>query len=246
MLIKKNGISYFDLAKNLGVSEATVKRRLNGGQLTLSQLMEFSEILNISVYDLIETSRNQDTKPCQFSHAQEELLGKDLSYLQIFRLSMLKSSFSDIQKYLDLSELELRKKLKRLEKVGLVRLMPEDRIVPILTYPVKWIEGGPLQKAYFKKNISSLFEYISDNYVGSLFEKGSEKLCKPYEMFLSSEHHLQFNQELMDVYSKYVLVSRIDMRNHERQGRVISGILFSDSFSIWRPQAALAVPPLDV
>lgn len=234
ILMKKQGLQYRDLAQALGISTATVKRRLNKGDLGISQLTELAECLSVSLYDLIDLSKNEDSKVYIFSDEQEQLFAKDLSYLLLFRAIVMDVSFKEIAKQLNLKEPELRKRLRHLEDVKLIKLMPQDRISALAKFPFKWRENGALQKAYFTKNITSLFNHIKARYKFSVHDESSGALCKPFEILLSVDNRKSFSRDLMEVYTKYQRISQIELKSKNKSSVVVSGIVFADDFSIWQ------------
>lgn len=231
--MKQRKLQYKDLARTLKVSTATVKRRLNKAELGISQLIEISDCLGITLYDLIEFSKNDTTKAYLFSEEQEKLFVKDLRFLLLFRDIVKGSSFEELKVNLNLKEQELRKKLRSLENIHLIKLMPGDRIFLLAKFPFKWRENGALQKAYFNKNIQSLFNHIRAKYSGSTYNIEEGQLCKPFEFLLSPENQVNFSHDLMDVYKKYLNISEIELKSKNKRAVVVSGLLLSDAFSIW-------------
>ncbi|HEX7673709.1 MAG TPA: helix-turn-helix transcriptional regulator [Bdellovibrio sp.] len=245
-LMKQKGLQYKDLSKSLRISTATVKRRLNKGEIGISQLTEIAECLGVTLYELIEMSKNDSSKVYLFSEDQEQLFVKDFSYLMLFREIIKSSSFEEIKESLSLKEPELRKRLKRLEDVELIKLMPKDRISLLAKFPYKWRENGALQRAYFAKNIQSLFEYTRANYKSSTYSQDTGSICKPFEFLLSPESHKSFSRDLMDVYSKYLNLSEIELKSKNKNSLTVSGILLSDVFSIWQNQGRGMLSPVDI
>lgn len=245
-LMKQRGLQYKDLSKALGISSATVKRRLNKGELGISQLTEIAECLGVTLYDLIELSKNDAAKAYLFSEEQEQLFVKDFSLLMLFREIIKGSSFEEIKTALNLKDSDLRKRLKRLEEVELIKLMPKDRISLLAKFPYKWRENGALQKAYFAKNIQSLFEHARSNYQSSVYDPDKGMLCKPFEFLLSLENHKNFSRDLMDVYSKYMNISEIELKSKNKNNLTVSGILLSDVFSIWQSGGRGLIPSTEL
>jgi transcriptional regulator with XRE-family HTH domain len=52
-------IKYRHIANALGSSEITIKRYMNGRGLTVDVLERLSAVLGISIYDLMDTARNE-------------------------------------------------------------------------------------------------------------------------------------------------------------------------------------------
>lgn len=229
-LMKSQGLEYKHLAKTLGISEATVKRRLNKGQMTMSQLLEISEVLGYSLKQVIDLNTGK-TEPHQFTEAQEKLLASDPKYILILRQSLVQPEMKEIMRRLSLTESQMRSYLRGLENAGLAALMLKDRVRPLFKFPVRWIDKGPLHRAYSKKHVDSIAEYTRKSLASP---KEAAGLIKTYfEFYLTSETAAEFSKELREIYEKYMIVSRqlIDAKN--TKGDAYSLILLLDQFSIW-------------
>ena len=77
-IIKDRALSYLDVAKKLNLSEATVKRLLNGNDISLNSLISLCDVLDINFYDLFEQSRTQVSNPYQFTLEQEEYFSQSI------------------------------------------------------------------------------------------------------------------------------------------------------------------------
>ncbi|UXR66083.1 helix-turn-helix domain-containing protein [Bdellovibrio bacteriovorus] len=232
-LMKEQGLQYDDLAKKLRVSTATVKRRLNKGELSISDLSDIASCLGTSFYDLVELSKNNTQKAYLFTEEQEKLFAGDLNYLLLFRSIVMGLNFTQLKEYLGLKESELRKKLRHLEEVELIQLMPRDRIYQLARFPFKWREDGLLQKAYHQKNLQSIFRTISTRYKSSTYDEDTGTLCKPFELLLTPEQRKIFSRELTEVLTKYQNLSRLELNTKNLKGVTVSGIIHADNFSIW-------------
>lgn len=238
-LMKEQGLQYADLAKKLRVSPATVKRRLNKGELSLSELSEIASCLGTSFYDLIELSKQNTQKPYLFSEEQEKLFAGDLSYLMLFRSITMGLNFAQLKTSLNLKEAELRKKLRQLENVDLIKLMPRDRIYQLARFPFKWREDGLLQKAYHQKNLQAIFSFITTQYKSSFYDEEAGVICKPFELLLAPEHKKAFSRELMEVLTRYYNLSQMEINTKSAKGVTVSGIIHADEFSIWNVKGSV-------
>lgn len=237
-LMKKKGLQYTDLAQSLGVSAATIKRRLNKGELSLSQLVEMAECLGVSFYELVEMSRADDSKAYLFSEQQEQLFAKDLQYLLLFRALVMGRSFKELLKDFSVKEADLRKRLRQLENVQLIQLMPQDRISLLAKFPFRWREEGALQKAYFAKNLQALFEHARNEYRFSTYKEDTGALCKPFEYLLTSESQRQLGADLAEIHKKYMQLSQLEIKAKNQKATAVSGLLLADAFSIWQERVS--------
>lgn len=223
--MKKKRLSYLDLEKSLNASQATIKRRLNGDDISIAQLQELAVALGTSFYELIELSKEQDNRAYAFNQKQEEFLAKDLKHMMVFRQLLMKKSFKEICSSLDLSDSGLRKILRHLEGFELIKLMPMDRIILLATFPFQWMQNGPLEKSYEKLILDSILKRI---------KLGAQNgLGRKFEIALSEDLHQSFCNDLEKVYQKYKNLSQVHMTSLTDNKDVSSGMLFVDRFSCW-------------
>ena len=97
--LKQKKISYEDLSTGLNLSQASVKRLLNGtDNITLTRLMDVCAFLEIDFHEFINNSRFLNSRPYQFSLEQEKILAQDFSLFLTFRALVLKKSIELIQR----------------------------------------------------------------------------------------------------------------------------------------------------
>lgn len=228
VLMKKNKATYESIGRVLKVSPATIKRRLNGSDISLMQLKELAGALSLSFYELIELSQENRREPYLFSEAQESLLTSDLRLMKLFRLVLAGQNFSKIMTRLELTERELRKAVRDLEKERLVQHLPGDRVIPIVHFPFRWQPNGNLERAYNDLILVNLTQRISN-------DRGKARLNKQFEFALSPEAYQSFSEEIENIYSKYRNLSEIHLSSQINLDHVVSGVLFLDQFSFWEP-----------
>lgn len=228
-LMKSQKATYETMAKALKTSPATIKRRLNGGDLTLQQLKDLASVLSISFYEVIELSKYTKREPHLFTVEQEKILASDLKVQMLFRHILAGTSFSQIKAQLKLSEKDLRKYARDLEKVGLAQLLPGDRFASLVHYPVRWQPNGALHKAYSEKVLKNIFARVENSNECAGYNK-------KFELLLNDEAYAKFCEEIQTIYSRYLNLSEIHMETRPDLSRVVSGLLFIDRFSVWDEQ----------
>lgn len=227
LLIKKSGLTYKDFGERLSLSEATVKRRVNSSDLSIRQLSQMCEVLDVEFLELIELSRKFQNEPSQFNFKQEQLLAEDTLYFSVFRLLVLKKTNSEMTRILGLSNTSLKTILFKLEKVNLIEIYPDNKINLLLSFPFKWIDEGPMEKTYFKKSINNIFNQIQNQkYKPSL-------KCRSFELKLSKEQYKSFTQEFDSLFQKYRSYSEIELKARSQKSETVSGLFFTDYFSLW-------------
>lgn len=225
-LMKSKKATYESMAKALKTSPATIKRRLNGDDLTLTQVKDLASALSVSFYEIIELSKVVKREPHLFTAEQEKLLASDFKIKMLFRQIIANESFSKIKSTLKLSEKELRSFARDLEKAGLVQLLPGDRFVLQVNYPFRWQPNGALQKTYGEMVLKNIFSRIEN-------DKNQAGLNQKFELILSDEAYNKFCAEVAGTFAKYLNLSEIHMETQPDLSRVVSGMLFIDRFTVW-------------
>lgn len=226
-LMKSKKATYDSMAKALNTSPATIKRRLNGDDLTLKQVKDLASSLSVSFYEIIELSKVIKREPHLFTIEQEKLLASDFKIKMLFRQILSNTGFSDIKAVLKITEKELRTFARELEKVGLVQLLPGDRFQLLVHYPFRWQPNGVLHKTYGDMVLKNIFDRIKS-------DKAESGLHKKFELILNDEAYNKFCEEIQSVYGKYLNLSEIHMDTRPDLSRVVSGIFFIDRFSVWQ------------
>ena len=225
-LMKKNRLTYQSIGSALDLSTATVKRRLNGEDITINQLKEFAEILSVSFYELIELSKAEGTKPHLFTPEQEGILSTHIHYILSFRLVLAGRNFSQIRVSLNLNERQFRKILRELERVNLVRLMPQDRIVATVRFPFKWQPRGALSQTYNKHILQTIMKRIAS-------DKGTAGVNRKFEIALPPDSYRAFCADVESVYLRYRNLSEVILGAKVEHDHIVSGLFFIDNFSVW-------------
>lgn len=225
-LMKQKGLTYADVADKLEISEATVKRRLNGSDLSVQQLTEFSQVFSISFYELIELSKLEQRDVHEFTVKQEAVLASAPVVMKIFRSVLAGRSFAEVRQHLNLSEKDMRRFCRQLEEAGLVELSQGDRIIPLVRFPFRWRPNGVLDSTYHDFILENIFRQINKR-------RKSAGLYAPFEFALTPESYKGFCQEISEVRKKYQTYSQVQLDQRVDWSHLVSGVFFVDQFSVW-------------
>ena len=154
--LKARGMTYAGVAKGLGLSEASVKRVFAAGSFTLERLDRICELIGIEITDLARMVRQEGEDPAQLSWAQEEQLVADPKLLLVAIHAVNHWTFDEIVATYTLSKTECIRLLARLDKLGIVDLLPNNKIRLRVTQNFSWLPGGPIQQ-YFRARVQNDF-----------------------------------------------------------------------------------------
>jgi transcriptional regulator with XRE-family HTH domain len=223
-LLKARGITYGELAARIDMSEASVKRMFSQKNFTLQRL---DDILSASGIEFEELSAAQSGPAliAQLTLAQEREIIGDPRLLVVAVSAMNHISFDDIVRYYEMTELEVTKYLLRLDKIGFLELLPNNRVKLLIARTFSWIANGPIQ-SYFRHEASA-------DYLNSRFD-GEDEVLRLVNVMLSKQSASALLERLKQVAAEFSQQHQHETRLPLEQKHAISFIVAARP---WVPQA---------
>jgi DNA-binding Xre family transcriptional regulator len=151
-LIRSRSLTYADLAKRIGLSEASVKRIFSRSTLTLSRLDEICQALDITIQEVIRLAGDHSSESTEaLSLKQEEALAADPNLLACFYLVAIGRDGREIAVELGADDKKVRRWYVRLQALGLVELRAGLRARAYATAAIKWRKEGPVARLYARQ-----------------------------------------------------------------------------------------------
>lgn len=166
--LKASGKTYADIARDLNLSEASVKRLFSDNNFSLHRLEMICDSIGITFTDLIEKMAQQQQTLTQLTHEQEKEVAEDVLLLLIAVSVINGFSFEDLVTQYDITDTECVQKLAKLDRLKLIELLPGNRIRLLVSPNFNWVPNGPIQK-FFQ-------ERVEQDFFRSRFDKQNEKL----------------------------------------------------------------------
>lgn len=166
--LRAQGKTYADVAAQLNLSEASVKRLFAEQNFTLARLEAVALMLGYDLTELMALVSQTQQQLTELSVEQEKEIANDLGLLLVTVCVMNRYSFEDIIEDYSLSETECIQKLAKLDRLKLIELHPKNRIKLLISPNFKWRKRGPIQQ-FFQRHIQQ--EFFKSN-----FDKDTEKL----------------------------------------------------------------------
>lgn len=193
--LKAQNKTYADVARALGLSEASVKRLFNQQCFSLSRLEQTCKLLDMDISDLVQLmNEHYQSQLQQLSIRQEQEIADDLVLLLITVCVLNRCSFNEIVEFYDISEPECIRKLARLDKLNIIELLPNNLIKLRVSANFNWLDNGPIQQ-FFQSVISQ--EFFRSN-----FQKENEHLVVLNGM-LSLQSNGEFQRRLMRLVREF-------------------------------------------
>ncbi len=158
--LRAKGLAYRDVARELGISEASVKRIFSQETFSLDRLEAVCRILDMSIYDLARMTRMySEEEATVLTVAQEKALAGDSTLLTYFYLLLIGHKPDGIATEYGLDELTQVRILTRLDRLKLIDLYPKNRVRLLVSRRIVWRPDGPIRRQYEKQVKAQFVDY---------------------------------------------------------------------------------------
>lgn len=146
--LKARGITYAAVAKQLGMSEASVKRMFAQKEFTLSRLDRICAIAGLEFSELARMIAPQDAVISQLTYEQEKEFVENPRLMLVALCTLNHWGFDEIVAMYDLAPAECVRLLARLDRLKFIELLPNNRIRLLVSHAFSWIPDGPIQRLF--------------------------------------------------------------------------------------------------
>ena len=157
-ILKSRGITYAALARQLKLSEGSVKRLFSAGSFTLRRLEQICSVLELDFYDVAKLAKNQTAKGARLSIAQEEALASNHRLLVIFHLLLNEWSIDEMVERYRISKREILGLMRRLHELRLIDMKAPGRPHLLTASNIEWRNDGPVRNAYQSYVVAEFFD----------------------------------------------------------------------------------------
>jgi transcriptional regulator with XRE-family HTH domain len=167
-LLKAQALTYRDVGKALDLSEASVKRVFSEQRFTVERLAQIARLLGFTLAELLAESASQVPSLRTLTAEQEASVVGDQKLLLVTVCALNRWTLGEIVGEYRLTRAECLKYLLVLDRMGLIELLPGDRIRPRVARDFDWLQDGPIRR-YF-------MEHALDDFLDSDFSQAEEAL----------------------------------------------------------------------
>jgi transcriptional regulator with XRE-family HTH domain len=152
--LKAQGFTYRDVARSLKVSEASIKRTFANESFTLTRLEQVSRFLGFTLVELLQTAATSVPPLDTLTADQETQLVSDDKLIVVAVCALNHWSLADILSFYDMTKMEAIKRLRTLDRMGLIELLPGDRIRRRAKRDFDWIQDGPIRRYFAEQGLA--------------------------------------------------------------------------------------------
>ncbi len=208
-LLRSHGITYAEIGNHLDLSEVSIKRMFSHNSFSLTRLNKICEMLEIDFVDLVRIFDDQQEKITRLTEVQEQELISDTKFLLVAICSQNTWTFQEIIDIYEISETECISYLIRLDRLGLIQLLPNNKIKRMVAQDFQWLAGGPIE-TFFENTIQS--EFLHSTFTspgeqrvylaGTLSTKSIDILNKRLELLVNEFSELQNDDAKLPVKAR--------------------------------------------
>jgi DNA-binding Xre family transcriptional regulator len=162
-LLRGQGLTYRELAARLKMSEAAVKRMFSLRAMSLQRLEQICDVLDVGLSELAAESVRGRESMAELSEAQEKALVSEPALLLALFLSLNRWRQQDVLAQFSFTEPQWISLLIKLDRLGIIELMPGNRARTLTARNFRWRRGGPMER-YFREHL--LADYFADAFDG--------------------------------------------------------------------------------
>lgn len=154
--LRARGITYANLALQLQLSEASVKRMFSRRDFTLKRLDEICRFAQLEFSELARAVVRDETLITHLTPEQEKEIVSDQKLFLVAVCALNQVNFDQIVEAYDISSAECVRLLTRLDHLKFIELLPGNRIKLLVSRTFAWLPDGPIQR-YFNNQAHSEF-----------------------------------------------------------------------------------------
>jgi transcriptional regulator with XRE-family HTH domain len=164
--LKSAGLTYADLARELGMAESSIKRMFAKGDMPLTRVDEICRVLKTDFAELARQVAANKPQSRELTLEQEKAVVADRRLLLLAICCVSQWTFEQMIATYDFTEAECVKYLVQLDKLGFIELRPMNRYRLKVAKGFRWRPNGPVMQ-YFRA------EVVQDYYAGGFDAAGA-------------------------------------------------------------------------
>lgn len=193
-LLKAHGKTYADVARHLGLSEASVKRQFSCQSFSLRTLESICDLLQIELLELVQAAANGQPGLRHLSEAQEAELVSEPKLALVAVCVLNHWPLQRIVATYAIEQAECIGHLLRLDRLGMIQLLPENRVRLRIARDFAWLPGGPIHR-FFRGRVQA-------DFLNADFEQPGE-LLRFQQAMLSPADNRRLQQKIQRLLQEF-------------------------------------------
>lgn len=197
-VMKAKGYTYARLAREIGVSEVTVKRIFSSGQsCSFERLVGICEQIGVSFLEVAALARKEEEVDHILTPEQETYFAGKPTHFAIFKELYADVPQDEVMRSWKLNDAAFFRILRALEKLGLIDVLPGNKIRKRVHGNIRMTHRGPLAKKILRPQIISFLDHV-DRHL-----ENDDVCMHSAEIELAQAHLAEFVEEVHALGAKY-------------------------------------------
>ena len=223
--LKRQRLTYRDVAKVLKLSEASVKRTFAAESFTLERIAQVATMLGFTLAEIAQQAAAEAPRVSTLTERQEKELIADEKLLLVAVCALNHWTVADILATYTLTKPEGIKRLVQLDRLRLIELLPNDRIRILVSRDFDWLPNGPMHRFFL--------QYGQAHFLASAFAAANETMAFAHGM-LTDAAVMELQSELRKVKTRFAELHQEGLATPRRERRG-TGLLLA--LREWEPPA---------
>ena len=201
-ILKLKGFTYYDVAKGIKISEASVKRIFSTNTFSLQRLETICNFINIKISDLCKINEiDQIEDKNEYTRAQEDFFCAHPKCMAFFELLLKDNSVLKIKQQYRLTDADIDYYLVSLENLGLITTSSNRKVRFTFKNVPVWKRDGKLAKKYI--------QIAKNEFLKNAFE--SNDLYSTFlNLELSTQSINRIKNQLADISKEIMTLSNLE------------------------------------
>jgi transcriptional regulator with XRE-family HTH domain len=208
-VLRQQQITYARVATQLELSEPSVKRLFSKGGFTLERLERICDLAGVPLAELAQLADRGPDPLTQLTLEQEYELLADPKLVLVAFLSLNHWQLDEMVTVFEITKPEAIQRLIKLDRLGMIELMPGNRVRRLVSRNFTWLKNGPVH-AYFEEQVKLDFldsRFTADSehlrFVGALMSRDSilrmhqsiERLAAEIDQYIQADADLPLSEK---------------------------------------------------
>ncbi len=157
-VLKQAGLTYADAARHLDLSEASVKRLFKEQSFSVDRMEKLCELAGADLLELVRSVDDEKERTLELPEAAERELADNLPLFIAAICVLNRYRFEDVLESYKIDRLELQRLFARLDHLGIIELLPENRYRLRVSRGFRWRRNGPIERFFIRSVLSSFLD----------------------------------------------------------------------------------------
>ena len=155
-VLKQAGLTYVDVGRHLELSEASVKRLFKEQSFSVQRMENVCELAGADFLELVRNVDDADEQVLELTEEQERELADNLPLFVCAICVLNRYRFDDVLSEYMIEPLQLQQLFARLDRIGVIELLPANRYRLRVSRNFRWRKHGPIE-LYFVSSVLASF-----------------------------------------------------------------------------------------